>query len=150
MKTQKSKSTRIIIGGIALLVIAFILLTSFLVYMALTDPGVKAALQNLKTDAGNMFELQRSIRAEFPAQGIRVGIFNGDTLTVTLVNSKSNDLPKEEQEAQAKEIAAFAKNHYSGIGKINFITVGFTRQTGVGGFSMTSTQNYSFKIGDLP
>jgi hypothetical protein len=118
-------------------------------FWALNNPEVRASVKQIASTFSEMAKLQQDIITAFPADSVQIGINNNQSLTVTFVNSTVNKLSGAEQKEKAKEIALFAKNHFSNLGGIETIVVSIVQQNGAFGFTMNFTNNYVFKLSEL-
>jgi hypothetical protein len=144
------RNVLVVISVTALLAIVCILATGALIYWALNNPGIGAALKQFTSSLSDITDLQRELAAAYPAEAIQVRITNGHILTISLVNSEVNKLSEGEQQTQAKAIALFAKNHYARINEINTINVALVQQGGAFGINLNFTKNYVFNLSELP
>ena len=147
---MKKRNITVALGAIALLGVICILAIGGFAYWALNNPEMSASLKQFNSSLSDMTKLQQEVIAAYPADSIQVGIKNSHLLTVSLINSSANKLSGLVQKAQAKEIALFAKNHYDHMNGIDTIVVAFVKQDGSFGFSTNLTNNYVFKLSDLP
>lgn len=150
VNTQSKKSRTPLFIGIGCGVILFcILVAGGISFWALNNPTISASLIQFTSTFSDMAKLQQEISAAYPADAVQVGINNGHNLTVTLVNSSANKLSGAEQREKAKEIALFAKSHYSNLDGIDTIVISLVQQNGAFGFTMNFTNNYVFKLSEL-
>jgi hypothetical protein len=78
-------------------------------------------------DVSELFSLREQLAQTYHDDNLNVVIQNGNALGITFINSEFNDLPTQaEKQAKAREIALFAKAHYSRIDHLDTIWVSFT------------------------
>ena len=147
---MRKRNITVALSAVALLSVICILAIGGLAYWALNNPEISASLKQFNSSVSGMSKLQQEVIAAYPADSVQVGVKNSHLLTVSLVNSSANKLSRLEQKAKAQEIALFAKNHYDYMNGIDTIVVAFVQQDGSFGFSTNLTNNYVFKLSDLP
>ena len=147
---MKKRNVFIVLGFTALLAIVCILVAGGVVYWALNNPTISASLNQLTSSLSDMVKLQQEITVAYPADAVRVGSMNGHILTISLVNSAANKLSQPEQKARAQEVAIFARNHYAHLNGIDTIQIALVQQSGAFGITMNFTNNYVFKLAELP
>ncbi len=147
---MKRRTVLIALGAVLLTMVACVLATSALFYWALNNPEISATWKQFTSSLTDMADLQRELSAAYPAGSIRVGITNGHILTIALVNSDANKLSPREQSLRAEEVAHFAKKHYARVSEIDTIQVSFIQQGGAYGITLNFTNNYLFKLSELP
>jgi hypothetical protein len=81
----------------------------------------------LAKDWGEISRLHAAIVKEFGEKEVGVNLNNDTVLTVSFVNSPLNDQGADERAKRAEQTAAFVKDHYSSIDKMNRIWVLFLR-----------------------
>ncbi len=69
--------------------------------------------------------LQNRLQSKFGTQNIGLTISNGNMLMVSFVNSGFNELPPQEQQQKARDIALFVTQNYGSIQQIKQIWVSF-------------------------
>ena len=70
--------------------------------------------------------LQETLQTEYPEDQVQVQLWNGDSLSISFLNSDFSELPDTERKDKAKEIALFAHEHYPGEVSLSAVTVTFT------------------------
>lgn len=80
------------------------------------------------TALSELGKLQRQIISKYREDGAHVNLNNDRYLTVTFINSPLNSKSSEERATRAQETAAFVKQHYPSIGKLDELWVVFMRQ----------------------
>lgn len=74
---------------------------------------------------GDMFDLRASLEEKFGAGAPNINT-GGNSLSINYINSAFNDLPPEERQMKAREIAVFTAENYKDINEIENISVNFT------------------------
>lgn len=117
--------------------------------------GIGAALARIVEAPQNYFALAEQLGEAFPeTQEIEVThnySLDGagrDWLEITFLNSAYGNLPTDEQEAKAQEIACVAKQVYADIDRIGIIYVVFTKQVGTT-FAVNEEAGHSFDADTL-
>lgn len=72
-----------------------------------------------------MATLRQRLGDQYRATNVGVVVQNGEVLGVSLVNSPFNSLNGDEKARKAYEVAAFAKQHFTGIDRIKRVSVAF-------------------------
>jgi len=81
----------------------------------------------LVKDFGEVAKLHAAIVKEFGEKDVRVNLNNDTVLTVSFINSPLNDKTADERTQRAEQTAAFVKDHYASISKMEAIWVSFVR-----------------------
>ena len=83
--------------------------------------------QGFFQDVAELVPLRDQFIQTYHEDNVTVVIQNGSALGISFINSAFNDLPTQDaKQAKAREIALFAKAHYSRIDHIDTIWVSFT------------------------
>jgi hypothetical protein len=146
----RSRTNQIILGVVAVSLVACCAIGGFFALRLWNDPNVQAGLQQTSADFSAMQELYQKLLQVYPAQAIQVQTFNGNTLRIQLVNSNLSELEEAAQQTQVREIAIFVKQNYTSIDHISAIVIVLTRQSQVGIFSSSQSQSYNFPVNELP
>ncbi len=94
--------------------------------------------------------LQTGLSATFHEPGVTVNVNNTRYLTVIFVNAANATQPEETRAGFAHQVAEYVRDHYPRYKELTSIAVGFRRQAGIAGFSMSSQQvPYQFAAADL-
>jgi len=94
--------------------------------------------------------LQTGLSTTFHEPAVTVNVNNTRYLTVIFVNAPNAAQPEEARAAFARQVAEYVRDHYPRYKELTSIAVGFRRQTGIAGFSMSSQQvPYQFATADL-
>lgn len=112
------------------------------------NPAAQKSFSNVGNMFGDLIALQQKVAEQYQCD-VQVKINNTDTLVVTLVNSKVNELPQAQQERKAKEIALFVKSNYADLTDIQQIVIGFTVLNQVGPISSWQQSYYPFPVSEL-
>ena len=100
-------------------------------------------LQDLQT-------LQTSLIRTFREPNVSVNVNNTHYMTVIFVNSSHADQSGERRAAFARTVAEYVRDHYPRYSELASIAVGFQRQSGVAGFSVSSQEvPYQFTVAEL-
>jgi hypothetical protein len=114
----------------------------------ISDLAVNPILISFSNADQRSLDLAIDIENSFPAEAVivRRHYYRPD-LTVTLINSAANQLPVDEQSAQATEIARIASKN----GSVNFsrIKIIFVERTTFLGVPLSSRNSYFFRGSDL-
>jgi hypothetical protein len=94
-----------------------------LVFLCLAT-GCKELVGSLK----EISKLQQAIIREYGEPGVNVNLNNSTSLIITFINSPLNAKTVDERARRAQMTAAFVKQHYSSIRKIEEIWIGFVKQ----------------------
>jgi hypothetical protein len=90
----------------------------------------------------DLVPLQVQLAQEYGASNLVIGLEDGETLGITVVDDPSGSPAADQRAKQAREIAEFVCEHYGSMGRIKIVWVTFeTRQ---GGFLVDSTASVRF------
>ncbi len=71
----------------------------------------------------DLVPLQKQLVAEYGVSNIVIGLQDGDTLEVTVVDGVSSDLARTRKTEQAREIAEFVCQHYASMDRVDRVWV---------------------------
>lgn len=101
-----------------------------------------------------MLQLREELLLVYPAQEVRVNIRSNmgsqgknKSLVVEFVNPDF-DVPDDDTEQFAREIAVAVATKYPEIERFDFVVIAFMKQTGAG-VTITTTRNFPFPTGEL-
>jgi hypothetical protein len=127
---------------------AFAIVVTFASLGVISNLAVNPILISFSNADQRSLDLAIDIENSFPAEAviIRRHDYRPD-LTVTLINSAANQLPTDEQSAQAAEIARIASKN----GSVNFsrIKIIFIERTTFLGIPLSSRNSYFFQRSGL-
>jgi hypothetical protein len=90
----------------------------------------------------DLVPLQVQLAREYGASNLVIGLEDGKTLGITVVDDPAGSSSGDQRAEQARELAEFACEHYGSMGRIETVQVVFeTRQ---GGFLVDSTASVRF------
>jgi hypothetical protein len=96
----------------------------------------------------DLVPLERQLVAEYGASNIVIGLEDGDTLGVTVVDGSSRDLARPKAE-QAREIAEFVCQHYASMDRIDRIWIALELRHQGSMADATGSAMFSFEKGEL-
>jgi len=96
---------------------------------------------------GALSHLRDELATQFSQPPPVVSILNRRALTIGFEDAFSG-LSAAEQQAKAREVAAFAIDHYRAVA-VEGVTVGFAQHHGPRFLNITSARWFSFKVSDL-
>ncbi len=144
-----NRKTILIIGSILGVLLCCGAVAAWGIYSLVKNPTIKDGIKAVGNELQAMMELQRKIRETYPCESVEIQIMNGNTLNISLVNSKFNDLAEPERAEKALEVAKFVKENYTGKAHIIRIMITFVENTKVGPVNANSTSSYPFDISEL-
>ena len=97
----------------------------------------------------DLVPLQVQLAQEYGPSGLVIGLEDGRTLGITVVDGNSGSPASDQRAEQAREIAEFVCEHYRSMGRIE--TVWVTFETRQGGFLVyaTASVKYTFAASEL-
>jgi hypothetical protein len=100
-------------------------------------------------DLRALLELQQELADHYNI-AVAIDIQSGSLLTVTLQNTPAVDLPGEQRESFAHEVAEYVRDHYIDYPTLSTVAVRFVSVTSTGTVTIAREQGvYSFSTVDL-
>ena len=116
------------------------------ILLALILPA--ACTQEQRASFSRLFEVQKTITAQFPGSEVNVNLMNGRYLTITIANSAMNTADPATREREARKAATTAVRILNE--PLESVRVNFTRHRGGFGFNLiNSVASYAFKVDEL-
>ncbi len=143
------RKTMIIIGVVVVLSLCCLGCFGVLAIRVINNPAFGSGLQQLTGSLRDMADLRSQLMTTYSIQTVEVRTVNGHILSISLTNSAFNNLASSEQEAKAKEVAQFVKDHYAEIKTIDTIQINLIEHTQVGIVYSNRFRTYNFDAATL-
>ena len=126
------RKTIIIISIVGVLSLCCLACFGVLAVRLLNSTSLGYSLQQIVGSMSDIADLRSQLMTTYSLQEVEILIVNGHILRVSLTNSPFNALAASQQEAKAKEIAQFVKDHYARIKTVDTIQINLVQHTQVG------------------
>lgn len=144
-----NRKVLLIVGSILGLLLCCSAVAVWGIYSLANNPSVKEGLQVAGEELEAMMELRQKVAQTYSCEDVGIQIMNGNTLNVSLINSKFNELSQSQQADSARDVAKFVKDNYTGQAEIVRIVITFVKNTKVGPVNTNQTYSYPFEVAEL-
>jgi hypothetical protein len=97
----------------------------------------------------DLVPLEMDLVAEYGVTGIVVGLQDGSTLGVTMVDGASGSPASDQRSERAQAVAEFVCEHYRSIDRIDTVEVAFEIRRNGTLSDDTKTTNFAFEVAEL-
>jgi hypothetical protein len=144
-----NRKVLLIVGSILGLLLCCGAVAVWGIYSLANNPAIKEGLEIAGDEFEAMLDLHLKIAETYACEDVSIQFMNGNTLNVSLINSKFNELSQSQQADSARDVAKFVKDNYTGQAEIVRIVIVFVKNTKVGPVNTNQTYNYPFEVAEL-
>jgi hypothetical protein len=144
-----NRKTILIVGSILGVVLCCAAIAVWGIYSLLNNPAVKEGLEIAGDEMDAMFDLRQKILQEYSCKDVGIQIRNGNGLIVSLINSEFNEGSYSQQAENARDVAQFVKDNYTGKAALTHIGITFVKSNQVGPLNTNRTVSFVFELSEL-